>query len=390
MCTPTQHDLHLPMNAFARLATHWNTILGLPPMSAEQQTAFRASQARFRQPLVVPTVLLAVLLTTAFVGWDQARDPGHLGAAATVRLLGAVLVLGLLGVLRTLPDVSLRIQAHVMYCAVYAWQAAIGHALGPLAPMQLPGLLIIMFGGILALPRADDARINVPLALLSVPLVLPQPARAADLIYVAGHFATVVALVYVACALLERLFAQNFIFHDRLQREASTDALTGLQNRREFETCITREMGRAQRLGVPLSLAVIDVDHFKRINDRFGHDAGDQVLRELAARLKADIRNTDLLARLGGEEFGLVMLGSTQAEGCVLLERLRGSIERMRLDIAGEALACTISIGITDRVETDEDWTMLYRRADQALYSAKESGRNRIAKARAAGPTVPA
>jgi len=188
--------------------------------------------------------------------------------------------------------------------------------------------------------------------------------------------------VWVACALLERMSAQSFVYSGRLRREASTDALTGLHNRREFEAGMVREMERARRMSVPLSLAIIDIDFFKRINDRYGHDAGDAVLREVAQCLQSHIRKSDLLARIGGEEFALVMLGTQPPGAWVVLERLRLAVAALRMPAAAEVVTCTISMGVTDRLETDLDWPMLYKRADLALYAAKEAGRNRVMQSR--------
>ncbi len=366
------------MKAFSFLPAGARTIFALPAMSAAEQAAFRQAQGDAREPLVVPTVAMAVLMIASFVGWDQMRDPGHLGRTATVRLLGCALVLGLLAIVRRVRGLSFRVQALIMYCAIYALQAAIGRALGPDSPLQMPGLLVVMFFGVLGLPRASDAAVNVVLGALSVPLVLPRSPQPADVIYEVAHFATVVALVWAACALLERISAQSFAYRNRLQLEASTDALTGLHNRREFENGMVREMERARRLGVALSLAIIDIDFFKRINDQHGHDAGDRVLREVAQVLQLHIRKSDLLARIGGEEFALVMLGTQPPGAGVLLERLREAVATLRIRTATDVVACTISIGITDRMETDTDWTMLYKRADQALYAAKRGGRNRV------------
>ena len=271
-----------------------------------------------------------------------------------------------------------------MYIAIYALQAAVGWALGANSALQMPGLLMVMFFGVIALPRATDSLVNVVLAAISIPIVLPPVPTQADVVYDAAHFATIVALVWAACALLERMSAQSFAYRGRLQREASTDSLTGLNNRREFESGMVREMERARRMGVPLSLAIIDIDFFKRINDRHGHDAGDAVLREVAQCLLANIRKSDLLARIGGEEFALVMLGTQPPGAWVVLERLRAAVETMRIPAGGELIACTISMGITDRVESDRDWATLYKRADTALYMAKEGGRNRVVEAPAA------
>ena len=252
----------------------------------------------------------------------------------------------------------------------------------------MPGLLIVMFFGVIGLPRASDSLVNVVLAALSVPLVLPRHPHQADVIYEVAHFATVVVLVWAACALLERLAAQSFAYRSHLQREASTDALTGLHNRREFESGMVREMERARRMHVPLSLAILDIDFFKRINDQHGHDIGDAVLREVAATLQRNIRKSDLLARIGGEEFALVMLGTQPPGAWVVLERLRNAVATLRIPAGGQDIGCTISIGITDRVETDVDWPMPYKRADTALYEAKERGRNRVVEAAPPEPAL--
>jgi diguanylate cyclase (GGDEF)-like protein len=366
------------MNAFTSFVASARAILALPPMSDEETVAFRAAQSADRDPLVVPTVLMAVVLIAGFVGWDMMRDPGHLGPVATVRLTGSALVLALLAILRLGIKPAFRTQALVMYVAVYGLQASIGWALGGDSALQLPGLLIVMFFSVMALPRASDASVNVILGGLSVPLVLPPAPQLSDVLYAVAHFATVIAVVWVACALLERVSAQSFAYSSRLRREASTDALTGLDNRREFEAGMVREMERARRMSVPLSLAIIDIDFFKRINDRHGHDGGDVVLREVAQCLLSHIRKSDLLARIGGEEFALVMLGTQPPGARVVLERLRLAVSALRMPASGGVVTCTISIGLTDRVETDLDWPMLYKRADLALYAAKEAGRNRV------------
>jgi diguanylate cyclase (GGDEF)-like protein len=379
------HDAPAPfdfMNAFAAFVARTRATFALPDMSEQERVAFRKSQGEVRDPLVVPVVVAAALLIAGFVGWDMMRDPGHLGGpVARVRLGGGAAVLLLLAAVRHLPGLSFRVQALVMYCAIYAMQLAIGVALGADSPLQLPGLLIVMFFGVIALPRAGDSLVNVLLAAISVPLVLPRHPHQADVIYAVAHFANVVLLVWAASALLERLAAQSFAYRGRLQREASTDALTGLHNRREFESGMVREMERARRMHVPLSLAILDIDFFKRINDQHGHDVGDAVLRAVAATLQRHIRKSDLLARIGGEEFALVMLGTQPPGAWVVLERLRNAVAGLRIPAGGQDIGCTISIGITDRVDGDRDWPALYKRADTALYEAKEGGRNRVVEA---------
>ena len=376
------------MNAIASLLRSARAIFALPPMSKEELAAFRAAQTEARDALVVPTVVMAVVMIAGFVGWDLMRDPGRFDLAARVRLGGSVVVLVALVLVRYAMQLPFRAQALVMYCSVYALQASVGWALGDGSPLQMPGLLIVMFFGVIGLPRARDSLVNVPLAALSLPLVLPRHPQPADVVYELAHFATVVLLVWAACALLERLAAQSFAYRARLQREASTDALTGLHNRREFESGMVREMERARRIGVPLSLALIDIDFFKRINDQHGHDVGDRVLREVAQALQGGIRKSDLLARIGGEEFALVMLGTQPPGAWVVLERLRLAVAALRLPAGTATIGCTISIGITDRVDSDVDWPMLYKRADEALYDAKTRGRNRVVEATPPEPAM--
>jgi len=239
----------------------------------------------------------------------------------------------------------------------------------------------VMFFSVLALPRAADALVNLPLAALSIPIVLPATRAVGDVVYAVAHFATVVLLVCAATALLERMTAQSFAYRRRLQHEASTDALTGLDNRREFESGLEREIERARRLEVPLTLGLIDIDHFKRINDTWGHAAGDRVLHQVAATMRASLRRSDLVARIGGEEFALVMLGTEPPGAVIVLERLRVAIAALCIQATGGPITCTVSMGMAEWRSGDADWHALYRRADAALYAAKEGGRNRLRKA---------
>lgn len=164
---------------------------------------------------------------------------------------------------------------------------------------------------------------------------------------------------------------------------AITDPLTGLANRRYFERQLAMMVNQATGRGRPLSLLVIDIDHFKLINDTYGHLAGDAVLAEFARRLKGSVRGIDLSGRFGGEEFVVAMPDTDMPTALAIAERLRTHISstQFKVDGAPEPVAVTVSVGVGGvdaRVETPTD---LIARADAALYEAKRSGRNRVAAA---------
>ncbi len=165
---------------------------------------------------------------------------------------------------------------------------------------------------------------------------------------------------------------------ERLRELATRDALTGAYNRRHFFDLASAELERARRYGRLLALAMIDVDFFKAVNDRHGHLAGDDVLRGLAAALRASLRAPDVLARYGGEEF-VVLLPETEIEEAArVVERLRLETARAPLDTVAGPIGITISGGVVALRPGDDEIGKLLGRADEALYAAKAAGRNRI------------
>jgi two-component system cell cycle response regulator len=161
---------------------------------------------------------------------------------------------------------------------------------------------------------------------------------------------------------------------------AITDALTGLHNRRYMETHLATLVEQAATRGKPLSLLILDIDYFKSINDNHGHDAGDDVLREFATRIRKSIRGIDLACRYGGEEFVIVMPETDMAVASLVAERIRRKVasEGFRIDQGAKSLDVTISIGLSALMATEESGATLLKRADQALYRAKRDGRNRV------------
>ncbi len=171
--------------------------------------------------------------------------------------------------------------------------------------------------------------------------------------------------------------------HERaLERLASTDALTGLANRRAFMAQLDAELNRVVRGGEPGVLLMLDLDHFKRVNDTYGHPAGDAVLVELARVLRTVLRRDDLPGRLGGEEFAVLLPATATADAAVLAERLRATLERDEIDSASGPIRITASIGIAPLAGADS--SAVLASADTALYQAKGQGRNRVVVADAA------
>ncbi|MCM0755235.1 PAS domain S-box protein [Desulfovibrio aminophilus] len=166
---------------------------------------------------------------------------------------------------------------------------------------------------------------------------------------------------------------------------ATTDGLTGLTNRRHFLERGRAELERARRTGRPLSCIMFDVDHFKRVNDTFGHDAGDAVLKTLARTARETLRGMDVLGRVGGEEFAAVLPETDLNAALQAAERLRLAVEFMTVEHGGRALPVTVSLGVALWRGPDESLDELLRHADQALYEAKNSGRNKVCCSAAAG-----
>ncbi len=183
----------------------------------------------------------------------------------------------------------------------------------------------------------------------------------------------VAILATVIMLILILLVAYMHRSQREIQRMAMTDNLTSVYNRHSFYALAGREIARADRTGEPLSIAMVDIDFFKKVNDNFGHAMGDQVLKTAAGQIKDNVRKTDVLARYGGEEF-IVLLPSTGAKDAyIVAERIRNCIEGYRFEKMG---GITVSIGLSERVDKEiiDD---VINKADTALYKAKEAGRNR-------------
>lgn len=164
----------------------------------------------------------------------------------------------------------------------------------------------------------------------------------------------------------------------QLQQLSRTDRLTGLYNRGHWEESLKVAYARHQRYGNATSLVMLDIDHFKRVNDTYGHQAGDKVIEQVARLIREHERETDVAGRYGGEEFGVVLSDTDKAGARVFAERLRKAVEGLEVLHNGQSIRFTISLGVADLSQPSSNYADLIAWADQALYASKKAGRNRV------------
>jgi diguanylate cyclase (GGDEF)-like protein len=310
------------------------------------------------------------------VGWWVAFT---LGGA----LLSYVLIRS--GWSRRLADPSLTMPqiVHAVTCC------ALGYALvGPMRGAVFPILMITVMYGMFQLRAAQALSVSL-YALLLFGATMAVMIRLQPHIYVPtveiGHYMMLVAMLPAVSLLVGRLsrirlrlatqkreLAQAL---DKLQAMAMRDDLTGLFNRRQMQTLLEQEVQRCLRSGSTFCLALLDIDHFKRINDQHGHGVGDEVLRAFAQAGLSVLRASDLMARWGGEEFVVMLPNSHLPLALAAIERLRGQVGKMR--VTKEEVSITVSVGLTEH-HPKQTLAQTIERADRLLYEAKHQGRNRV------------
>jgi diguanylate cyclase (GGDEF)-like protein len=181
-----------------------------------------------------------------------------------------------------------------------------------------------------------------------------------------------------AKALAEVTATQLQVANANLEILASTDHLTGINNRRSFIERSLAETSRAQRTGTPVTVIALDLDHFKQINDKFGHAAGDVVLKNFAEQAVLQLRTSDLIGRMGGEEFMITLPDTGIDKALIISERIRIAIESMQLTASGSLIPVTVSIGVAEFPRDGEQLEQVFAVADNRLYRAKQTGRNRV------------
>lgn len=207
----------------------------------------------------------------------------------------------------------------------------------------------------------------------------------------AFHTTRSFSAVYSQAEMMEQLRAQQARTEEallqvqktnaRLAELASTDSLTGVANRRHFMARAGMEVARSRRSGAALSLLCLDLDHFKQINDRHGHQVGDQVLKSVAAEIQRGLRPADLVARMGGEEFHVLLPDTALSQSVEVAERIRTAVEKLSIPLQGDTLQVTLSAGCAQLGVDAADLQALIRIGDERLYEAKALGRNRVVAA---------
>ncbi|MDP2755216.1 MAG: sensor domain-containing diguanylate cyclase [Nitrospirota bacterium] len=231
------------------------------------------------------------------------------------------------------------------------------HYRSPIMPFKTDNL-----GSVFVLPMLYEKEILGMLALLSEKINALSPYQIELLEVLGNQASTSIA---------------NARFHAEIERLAITDGLTGLFNHRHFQERLSQEFSRIDRFSEPLSVLIIDIDHFKKINDTYGHPVGDAVLKGVADKIRKTIRNIDISARYGGEEFAVILIGTDERGAMNMAERLRKAVMNKTFSADKNTFNVTISIGISTYTKGIKRKEELIEKADKALYQAKRGGRNR-------------
>ena len=320
-------------------------------------------------------LLILVLLYLIFSG---ARDDGETSAAISMGLFfyaALVMAFRYANFFRTESRWKIAVETWAMI-AVITW--ALWFTGGLQSPL-LNAYLLVVITSALTLGKLTTLVEVALIAACYVFLAGASYVELASLPFVgalAAQFAPVVLVAYITT-----MFSADIRYGlQRAKLLSETDDLTGLFNTRGFAIAANRLFGQALRYDRPASVLMIDSDNLKGVNDAYGHDAGNRLLRHLAAVIQAELRSTDVPARYGGDEF-IVLLPETPAKGALDVgERIRNAIASAPLPLEGRMVACSVSIGIACFPEDGRTLDALAGRADRALYHAKKDGRNRVAR----------
>lgn len=353
--------------------------------AAQLDAEFRDSRTAALVSVNLNTFWSIAIILLGFGFWDAYVDSVHWRTAFLFRAVAAAIVIAT-GLFQKLPGqahwMPLLAKARLLVAVVASAFAASmldrGYGFG------VAGLAIIILAGpYIAIDARDLLRINIAIAIALVPVMFLVSLPPFDTIGTIVFVLLAVAASTLLGRVIEASHRRAFALERDLHRDARTDPLTGLDNRRALLERGRLELKRARRSGTPFSVILGDFDHFKSINDKYGHEVGDASLTTAAAVLRGALRETDGLGRWGGEEF-MAMLPGTDARGAAeVAERMRAAIAKTKFLGLGEG--ATISLGVATSEEGPDaamEWDLLIKEADQRLYRAKHEGRNRVVSPR--------
>lgn len=344
------------------------------------EAQFRESRLNSLIEVNLNTFWSIAIILLAFGLWDLFVDSAHARTAFTIRLIAAVLVIAT-GLFQTLPGkarwmpfmAKVRLTIAVVASALAAAMLDRGYGFG------VAGLVVIILTGpYIAIDTRDLLKTNLALMAALVPVMFAVSVPTFDMTGTAVFVLLAVAVSTLLGRVLEASNRRAFALELEQHRDARTDTLTGLDNRRAMQERGRVELKRAMRSGTPVSVILCDLDHFKNINDKYGHEAGDAALTSAAAVLHRALRESDALGRWGGEEFMAILPGTNARGAAEVAERMRAAIEATKLH--GVSEGTTISLGAASSEQFFDpgmEYDLLIKEADRRLYRAKHEGRNR-------------
>ena len=366
------------------------------PLAGTVDEHIRAETVRalFQQALAAPILTLLVALLTALGLWDVAVRSRLLIWLALIAVLSFVRLGLVLAYRRRVPRILDMIGwEHAFVYTLVAICLVWGLGAIPIMPPSLAHQALIYFfligiaGGAVASYSMHPAACLFSVTSLLVPVTIWFAFQNVIELEVmaAGGAMYLVASVRAtrnSGEFWRRTFRLSWELqqaHALAQKLARTDELTGLNNRRAFSALGYQAMEHSRRYNRPLTAVMFDIDHFKIINDSFGHAGGDKVLQAVAATILKRVRTPDIPGRIGGEEFAVLLPETGADEGVVFAERLRADLERLEVAHKGNMIRFSCSFGVATRGDDVAILDTLLMRADEALYRAKEEGRNRVA-----------
>ena len=333
--------------------------------------------------LTVAMCLMCAFTAAGLWCWDRVVDPA--GAGRTVGWRLAFLALYVLYALVVQRGRNRLVVISLGLAQVLAGEAVFLVILDRLRTGMVFGIGGFMYFFLVPLVLFQGFSLGVNLLYTVLAAALPHALALAGLApgFEHARYAVLIWPAAMVTAVAQAAFSRNYRLRYESEREleeaSNTDPLTGASNRRHFLPVLAQEMHRCRRFGRPLSLLMLDIDRFKRVNDAYGHPTGDLVIRRVAETCRVLSRDSDVLARLGGEEFAVLLPEAGLPGALAYAERIREDVEALAIPGPGRAtVRCTVSIGVAEFRHDDLSGEDLVGRADGALYRAKGAGRNQV------------